>query len=199
MGKIKLKRSTPSIDMTPMVDLAFLLVTFFMLTTKFAPSDPLNISIPASISEIKIPATHLMTISMGGEGRVFFDLTGRDSRKRLLNGMAGKYGIQFTPTQIEKFTKINAIGIPIQKLSGFLDLKPEQRKELEQPGVPVDSLNNQLKDWILMARMADPKARITIKGDMDVPYPIVKKVIGSIQASNVNRFNFITSLKKVKK
>lgn len=199
MGKVKLKRSHPSIDMTPMVDLAFLLVTFFMLTTKFAPADPLNISIPASISEIKIPPTHIMTISMGKNGRVFFDLTGQSERQRLITGMASKYSVNFSPEQITEFTKLNALGMPIQSLPAYLSKTPEQRKEIKEPGIPIDSLHNQLKDWIVLGRMADPKARITIKGDMDVPYPIVKQVIKSIQESGVNRFNLITSLKTVKK
>lgn len=199
MGKVKLKRSHPSIDMTPMVDLAFLLVTFFMLTTKFAPSDPLDISIPASISDIKIPPTHIMTISMGKQGRVFFNLTGKDPRQRLIQGMASKYGVQFSPQQISEFTKLESFGMPIQSLGKYLDMKPEERKKLKEPGIPTDSIHNQLKDWILMGRMSDPKARITIKGDMEVPYPIVKQVIHSIQDCDVNRFNFITTLKKVKK
>ncbi|MFM1898639.1 MAG: hypothetical protein RL577_879, partial [Bacteroidota bacterium] len=35
MPKVKMPKSSPSLDMTPMVDLAFLLVTFFMLTSSF--------------------------------------------------------------------------------------------------------------------------------------------------------------------
>src|SRR6187200_2395830 len=63
MGKVKVQRSSTSIDMTPMVDLAFLLVTFFMLTTKFAPEEPLAVDMPTSVSEIKLPDTDILTIS----------------------------------------------------------------------------------------------------------------------------------------
>ena len=61
-------------------------------------------------------------------------------------------------------------------------------------GIPYDSLNNQLSDWILQSRYANPKFRIAIKGDGDSPYPTVKKVIEILQKNKVNKLNLITSM-----
>src|SRR5687768_9855908 len=103
MGKVKVHRSSTSIDMTPMVDLAFLLVTFFMLTTKFAPEEPLAVDMPTSVSEIKLPDTDILTISISKEGVVFFNMDGKYNREELLSKMSEKYSLQFTPEEVHSF------------------------------------------------------------------------------------------------
>lgn len=45
-GKVRSKKSSTKIDMTPMVDLAFLLLTFFMLTTTFNKPQTMEITMP---------------------------------------------------------------------------------------------------------------------------------------------------------
>jgi biopolymer transport protein ExbD len=45
-GKVRVKRQSTKIDMTPMVDLAFLLLTFFILTTSFYKSHFLQLDMP---------------------------------------------------------------------------------------------------------------------------------------------------------
>src|ERR1051325_4642802 len=44
--KVRAKKSSTHIDMTPMVDLAFLLLTFFMLATTFSKPKALEIIMP---------------------------------------------------------------------------------------------------------------------------------------------------------
>src|SRR6185436_2193108 len=44
--KVRQKRSSTFIDMTPMVDLAFLLLTFFILTTSFQKMRTIDIQVP---------------------------------------------------------------------------------------------------------------------------------------------------------
>jgi biopolymer transport protein ExbD len=77
-------RSAPPIDMTPMVDLAFLLVTFFMLTATAIPDEPVSVDMPSSVSEIIIPETNIMTITVDVKGRVFFNVDGQYTRAKLL-------------------------------------------------------------------------------------------------------------------
>jgi len=45
-GKVKQKKSSTHIDMTPMVDLAFLLLTFFIMTTAFSRPHMMEIVLP---------------------------------------------------------------------------------------------------------------------------------------------------------
>jgi biopolymer transport protein ExbD len=194
MSKVKMHRSTPSIDMTPMVDLAFLLVTFFMLTATATPDEPVQVSIPSSVSMMPIPERDMVIITISKDNKVFFTVDGQFTRAKMLEAVGSKYNITFTPEETHDFAVLTSFGIPIQTLKQFLSLNREDRKAVSQPGIPVDSLNNQLKNWVLEARIASfNKVRIAIKGDGDSEYPVLKKVINTLLDCKVNRFNFITS------
>jgi hypothetical protein len=45
-GKVKAKKHSTKVDMTPMVDLAFLLLTFFVLTSTFSKPKTMEITFP---------------------------------------------------------------------------------------------------------------------------------------------------------
>jgi biopolymer transport protein ExbD len=193
MGKL---RGAPPIDMTPMVDLAFLLVTFFMLTATAIPDEPVSVDMPSSVSEIPIPDLNMITITVDPKGRVFFNVDGQHTRAALLGKMGEHYGISFTPEETRTFAIISSIGVPIGSLKQFLSLDPEQRKAIEQPGIPCDSAQNELGDWVLQARLSNRNVRVAIKGDRDANYPVVKKVIDTMIDKKVNRFNLITNMEK---
>ena len=53
-----------------------------------------------------------------------------------------------------------------------------------------------LADWLVFARMSNPKLRFALKGDGEAAYPVVKKVLNTLQASHISRFNMITDLEK---
>jgi len=196
MGKIKVHRTTPSLDMTPMVDLAFLLVTFFMLTTKFAPEEPVAVDTPSSTSEIRLPEVDILTITISKEGAVFFNLDGKYTKQTLIQKMGEKYGVPFSPDQIARFSVLPSFGLPVASLPQYIDMGPDERKLVKQSGIPVDSAHNELADWIVMARISNPKLRIAIKGDSDSNYPIVKDVIETLVDRKVTRFNLITNLER---
>lgn len=46
-AKVRVKRMSTKIDMTPMVDLAFLLLTFFILTSTFSKGYVMDVAMPA--------------------------------------------------------------------------------------------------------------------------------------------------------
>lgn len=196
MGKIKVHRASTSIDMTPMVDLAFLLVTFFMLTTKFAPDEPVAVDMPTSVADIKIPDTDILTITISKDGAVFFNMDGQYHRQELLDKIGEKYNLQFSPEEKHAFAVMSSVGVPVGNLKQFLAMNSEERKAIHQPGIPADSANNELSDWIVMSRMTNPKLRIAIKGDSDTEYPVIQKVVKTLIERKVNRFNLITNMEK---
>jgi biopolymer transport protein ExbD len=196
MGKAKVHRASPSLDMTPMVDLGFLLVTFFMLTATAAPDEPVAVDMPSSVSEIKMPETDILLITVGDDGRVFFNMDGKYNRQTLLKNMGERYGIQFTDQEVGRFAVMSTFGLPVGNLKEFINLNPDERKNVNQQGIPVDSLNNQLKDWIIFSRMANPKLRIAIKGDSNSNYPVIEKVVNTLIDNKVNRFNLITNMER---
>ena len=201
MPKVKPHRTSPSLDMTPMVDLAFLLVTFFMLTTKFAPEETVVVDTPSSISELKLPESNVITLTIDNKKRVFFGVDDPKTKIQALQRVGAKYGVNFTAAQAKEFGNLPNFGLPINQLGSYLSVEKEERKQLndQQPGVPIDSLNNQLIDWVLEARRANQAifkkpTYIAIKGDGNADVPTVQAVIKILQERDINRFNLITDL-----
>jgi biopolymer transport protein ExbD len=58
-------------DMTPMVDVAFLLLIFFMTTTQFKPPERVGVILPGSKSEIHVPETKTIILTLNKEGQIF--------------------------------------------------------------------------------------------------------------------------------
>jgi biopolymer transport protein ExbD len=206
MPKIKMPRSSPSLDMTPMVDLAFLLVTFFMLTAQFRPEEAVAVDTPSSMSQQPIPTENLMTISIDSAGRVFWDFTDKKVRSEVIKEMANRYKFQLSEEQVVRFTNLNAIGIPAQQLPAYLDLDtPAERKEVDRisNGIPYEEGNNQLLDWIRVTQLifsseAGHNPLVALKGDGNVNYTTVNRIIEIFQSPTVkiNRFKMITDLEE---
>lgn len=201
MPKVKPHRTSPSLDMTPMVDLAFLLVTFFMLTTQFRPDEAVVVDPPSSTSDLHAPDSDILTLTIDSKKRVFFGYDKAPIKEAIIKEVGTKYGVNFTPTQIKQFSLLPNFGVPIQQLGSYLDKDTEQRKALNATvtGIPYDSLNNQMIDWVMAARKTNASqfqkpTYLVIKGDGDADVQTVQKVIKELQEKDINRFNLQTSL-----
>jgi biopolymer transport protein ExbD len=214
MGKIKVAKHAPSIDMTPMVDLAFLLVTFFMLTASFRMAEPVVVDPPSSQSDKSLPENTIL-VTVDNNGRAFFGIGNGEAKVAALAKISEKYGVKFTPDQIKKFGGLSSFGVEVKDLPRYLDASEAERLKFQpQKGVPLDSLNNQLKDWItfgatelnvIYTRNRDAakekniefkgeKPRYAIKADGKAKYIYVKDVFKTFTDMKIYTFNLITSL-----
>jgi len=71
------------IDMTPMVDVAFLLLIFFMTTTQFKPPEQVAVQLPQSRSEIHIPDTGTIILTVNRTGQIFISSERADDTQEL--------------------------------------------------------------------------------------------------------------------
>jgi biopolymer transport protein ExbD len=214
MGKIKISKSSPSIDMTPMVDLAFLLVTFFMLTASFRMAEPVVVDPPSSQSDKSLPENTVL-ISVDNIGRAFFGVGNGEARTNTLSKMGAKYNVKFNADQIKKFGGLSSFGVEIKDLPRYLDATEAERLKFQpQKGVPLDSMNNQLKDWITYSatelnviytrnredaqtkgiQFTGEKPRYAIKADSKAKYIFVKDVFKTFTDMKIYTFNLITSM-----
>jgi biopolymer transport protein ExbD len=204
MPKHKPKRSAPSIDMTAMCDVAFLLLTFFMLTAKAKPQETVVIDTPGSISETKLPDAGTLTISVDRDGKVYLDMAGQHTRKNLIASMNSQFQLGLNEEKQLKFSYGGSFGVPRANLGQWIDMDATQRAQLNVPGIPSDTTNNELGPWVHNARLEQAKLKqqgvvseeyvIVVKADKDTPYPAIQKVINTLTDINVNKFNLITSM-----
>lgn len=196
MSRAKIQKKSMFIDMTAMSDVTVLLLTFFMLTASFVKKEPVQVVTPASVSEIKIPETDILSILVDPAGKIFMSLDKQADMAAVLEAMGEEYGLKFTPEEIKKFSLFQTFGVPMKNMKSFLALSGEQQDRLlKEEGIPCDSLDNQFKQWVRNARVVNRDLRIAIKADQNTPYAVIKKVMNSLQDLKENRYNLITSLK----
>lgn len=198
MPRIKVKRTSTVTDMTAMCDVAALLLTFFILTATARQPEPLAVQIPSSSYETKVPAENNAILTIG-QGEVFFEVAGNKVREKALENMGEIYKMTFTPQELQRFSVISSFGVPMSSIKQFIAMDGGDRmKKGVQHGIPLDSTDNQLKNWVLSARRATQEInneamKISIKGDSQEGYPVIKKVIDILQDQGVNKFLLITN------
>ena len=206
MGKVKVKKSDVWIDMTPMSDVMTLLLTFFMLTSTFVKNEPVKVMTPGSISEIKVPENGVLTILISpekdatgkptGEGQVFMSIDNTEQLGNTLSDMAGRFNVQLTPKQVETFKTESMFGVPMTKLSAYLQQPSANRtKMIVTEGIPLDSIDggmSEFQNWVDAARTVNDEIKIALKADAKTPYKTIKKVMNELQDMDESHYYMIS-------
>ena len=197
-GGSKTKKKSTKVDMTAMVDVAFLLLTFFILTAKFRAEEKVVVDTPSSVSTVKLPASEIFLITVAEDGRIFIGVGDIPTRVRMLDRIAESYNIQVSDAGKAFFQNTPDFGVPFNELASWLGQpSSEQMKKYPHQGIPVDKRRgrlNELREWIQAGRRSNPNLRFAIKGDRDVLYEYMDKVIYTLQDVKINRFNLVTDM-----
>jgi biopolymer transport protein ExbD len=75
-GKVRAKKASTRIDMTPMVDLGFLLITFFILATTLSKPKSMQVAVPDKPKDNVVPppplkASKVLTLFLGKDNTVW--------------------------------------------------------------------------------------------------------------------------------
>lgn len=75
-GKVRVKKQSTKIDMTPMVDLAFLLLTFFIFTTTFNKPKTMEVTMPDKVEneeeQTKINENNILNVVLGEKDKIYY-------------------------------------------------------------------------------------------------------------------------------
>lgn len=205
MPKIKVPRKSTHLDMTAMCDVNFLLLTFFILTAKFRPNELVEIVTPASRAE-KPVKDDFITISVDKEGNAFFQAPSAKTKGLILDKMVEKYGSRYTALgslsekQKNQFKQMEQVAFPAQAIPQMVGIKQDEMKKMKEAGkltgIPKDSTNNELGDWIMATRYAyDGEAPMfAIKGDKNSNIVAIRRVIDILREKEINSFKLVTAL-----
>ncbi|MDD3005492.1 biopolymer transporter ExbD [Flavobacterium sp.] len=201
MAKVKMSKKATAVDMTAMCDVAFLLLTFFILTATAKQPEIVPVETPSSTVQVKLPDTDLAIITVADSGKVFFGVKAPNVREKTLELIGKQYNIEFTAEESKRFGLMEEFGVPVNQLKSVIQLSSSDRNKAGvQTGIPHDSINNQLTEWIKAARNANAEVNeqqlnFAIKGDAKEQYPEIKKIIDILQDQQINKFNLVTGLR----
>jgi len=197
MPKVKVPRKSTAVDMTAMCDVAFLLLSFFILTTKFKPPDNLAVTTPKSVSTKPVDAKNVVQIIMDKDGKTYFSV-GDESvseKQEIIEAVDQMKSLGLTSQEKAAFVRAGSyVGVPFSQLKSYLQMSADQIKNLKQPGIPLDTANNEMTIWMRAAVTAfqGKKINLFVKGDNNAKYPSFKGIIDAFKKNEQLKFSMVT-------
>lgn len=183
--------------MTAMCDVAFLLLAFFILTTKFKPAEALTVTTPKSVSTNPAEQRDVVMVTMDKDGKIYFSVSddAMEEKQVIIDQVNQLKALNLTDAEKKGFIRSGSfVGVPFTQIKSYLQKSAEQLFQVEKPGIPVDSVNNELSIWIRAAKEAfqGKKMNLLVKGDNEAKYPSFKGVLDAFKKNDELKFQMIT-------
>ncbi len=198
MPKVKIPRKSTNVDMTAMCDVAFLLLSFFILATKQKPPEVLAVETPSSVSSKAAPDKSIL-ITLTKDGRTFLMLGDDTKKKEILENINTTKALGLSATDLAIWGKQQFIGQPLGQIKSTLE-SGKTLNPATMPGIPTDSTNNEMADWIKSVTnvyagedIAKLQEMLLIKGDNNALYPSFKNIKDAFKKNEIYKFRIVTN------
>lgn len=202
MPKVKIPRKSTNVDMTAMCDVAFLLLTFFILATKQKPPEVLAVTPPSSVSSTAAPDKSIL-FTMTKDGKVFLMLGDETKKGEVLDNINLTKQLNLSPAEMAKWKREEFIGVPLNQIKSSLNAA-EKMPAASLPGIPTDSTNNELVDWVRSitnvyagGSQRDLEKMLMVKGDNESLYPVFKNIKQAFKKNEIYKFRIVTNSEAV--
>ena len=171
--KVRAKKQSTHIDMTPMVDLAFLLLTFFMMTTTFGKPKTMEINMPVKPEDnTKTEVNNAVTILLTGDDKIYW------------------YFGELKPETKLELTNYSNDGL--SKL--FLDKNKfavERIKQLRTESATNNMADSTLKRLEVGAKGAKQALMVLVKADDKAKYKNIVDVLDELNITMVGKYAIV--------
>jgi hypothetical protein len=118
-------------------------------------------------------------------------------KRKVIENINATRNLGLTESEINNYVGGHSVGVPFSGLKQLLALHPNEQAKLQQPGIPVDSTNNELALWVrdAMTVFSDKRrdeVTFLIKADNSTKYPSFKQVIEAFKINEQFEFDLIT-------
>lgn len=188
-----------SLAMQATVDIGFIIVLFLMVTGKLREPSPFKeiskIQLPSSVWPVTFdPDGESATIYIGF-GKIMLKLPDT-IRKQTLVAMGNKYHLVFSNEETNRFKKISIVGMPLDSLKSYIDEYGTSSRDYGL-GIRIDSVKNELGDWILESqkaceRITQTKLHFYIYADQREEYRSIGRIFDILREEGEHKWGLVT-------
>lgn len=187
--KVRAKKSSTRIDMTPMVDLAFLLLTFFVLTSTFSKPKAMEINFPADPKDEKdrIRVNNALTFVLSEDNAIFWyygEFVGE--------GMPNPDGKPLTVLSKTDFSSEGLHKLLLERNKPTDDAIKKLTEQLKSKEIA----DTAYKRLINVEKGAKEALTVLIKADDKAVYKNVIDVVDELNICNVGKYAIVDMMPK---
>lgn len=161
--RIRSKRLSTRVDMTPMVDLGFLLITFFMLATTMSKPTSMTVAVPVDdIEKEPIRASGVLTLFLGAHDKVYYlDGVAADDSKAPASLKAIGYGTDLRNVIFASQRRVSAAADNEKDKSLIVIIKPTAASSYKNMVDALDEMAiTRSRRYVLLDKLTESEQRI---------------------------------------